>query len=130
MWETQHQAFHSLLVCHAGTHMRRELDRLVDHTERYRRVYVSAESGAWLEGAREHKELADTSRARDTTAATTLLAWHLSRAALTLIAGMDPAYDPALLRAAVRQATTAEVAADHATRRSRPRRKSSGGSQP
>lgn len=130
VWETQHQAFHSLLVSHAGVHMRRELARLADHTERYRRVYVNAESGAWREGAGEHEELADIARAGDARAATTLLARHLSRAALTLIAGMDPAYDPALLRAAVRQATSAEAPSDHATRPSRQRRTSSGGSPP
>jgi hypothetical protein len=36
-----------------------------------------------------------------------LLARHLSRAALTLVASMDPGHDPVLLRAAIRQVTAA-----------------------
>lgn len=108
-WEAQHQAFHSLLVSHAGERMRRELADLADHTSRYRRVYVIADPGVWLQGAHEHGELAGACRARDATSATALLARHLSRAALTVIAGVDPAYDPALLRAAVRQATAVEA---------------------
>lgn len=108
-WETQHQAFHSLLVSHAGDRMRRQLDDLVDHTERYRRVYVTAESRHWLEGVQEHGRLAQACRSRDAATATSLLARHLSRAALTIIASLDPSYNPALLRAAIRQATSMTV---------------------
>ena len=39
--------------------------------------------------------------------ASTLLARHLSRAGLALIASMDPTHEPALLRAAIRQALAA-----------------------
>jgi DNA-binding GntR family transcriptional regulator len=92
-------------VGHAGDRMRRSLAQWAERTERYRRVYVSDEGGGWTQGAREHALLARACRERDAGDAGRLLARHLSRAALTLIASMDPTHDPALLRAAVRQAT-------------------------
>lgn len=87
-WEQQHQRFRLLLLAHAGE-------------------YVSDEGGGWAQGAREHADLARLCRERDAEGAARLLARHLSRAALTLIASMDPLHDLALLRAAVRQVTAA-----------------------
>jgi DNA-binding GntR family transcriptional regulator len=109
-WEEQHQRFHMLLLAHAGDRMRASVAQWSEHTERYRRVYVSDGGGGWAQGAREHAELARLCRDRDAGGAARLLARHLSRAALTLIASMDPAHDPALLRAAVRQVTPADPA--------------------
>lgn len=109
-WEAQHQRFHTLLVAHAGERMRLSVEQWAEHTERYRRAYVADAGGGWAQGAREHAELARLCRERDAQGAARLLARHLSRAALTLIASMDPTHDPALLRAAVRQVT---AAADH-----------------
>jgi DNA-binding GntR family transcriptional regulator len=103
VWEERHQRFHSLLVSHAGDRMRRSLAQWAEHTERYRRVYVSDAGGGWTQGAREHAELARLCRERDGEEAARLLARHLSRAALTLVASIDPTHDPVLLRAAVRQ---------------------------
>jgi DNA-binding GntR family transcriptional regulator len=107
VWEEQHQSFHALLLAHAGDRMRRTLAQWAEHSERYRRVYVSDAGGGWMQGAREHAELARLCRERDADGAARLLARHLSRAALTLVASMDPAHDPALLRAAVRQVVAA-----------------------
>lgn len=118
VWERTHQQFHRLLLAHVGERMQRSLTQWADHTERYRRVYVSDDGGGWRSGAREHAELALACRARDVATATTLLARHLSRAALTLIAVMDPAHNPVLLRAAIRQVASAPVAVP-ATRRTR-----------
>ena len=106
-WEEQHQLFHALLLTHAGDRMRGTLAQWAEHSGRYRRVYVADAGGGWTQGAREHAELARLCRERDVEGAARLLARHLSRAALTLVASMDPTHDPALLRAAVRQ-----VAAD------------------
>jgi DNA-binding GntR family transcriptional regulator len=108
-WEEQHQRFHMLLVGHSGERMRRSVAQWAEHAERYRRVYVSDDGGGFLQGAREHAQLAAAARERDATGATRLLARHLSRAALTLIASMDPGHEPALLRAAIRQVAAADV---------------------
>lgn len=104
-WEETHQHFHDMLLMHAGERMRQSLAGWADHTERYRRVYVTDERGGWTLGALEHGELANLCRARDVARGTRLLARHLSRAALSLIATMDPEHNPVLLRNAVRQVT-------------------------
>lgn len=106
-WETQHRKFHMLLLKHAGERMVSSAADWADHTERYRRVYLSDDGGGWSQGAREHAEVVRLCRERDASNATQLLARHLSRAAITLIALMDPTHDAALLRAAVRQVTLA-----------------------
>ena len=103
VWERQHQRFHELLFAHAGADMRRLLLQWADHTERYRRVYVTDDGGGWRLGSAEHADLASACRRRDAATATDLLARHLSRAALTLVTAIDPAYEPHLLRAAIRQ---------------------------
>ncbi|WP_370326547.1 GntR family transcriptional regulator [Euzebya sp.] len=108
-WDRQHQQFHAMLFAHAGRAMARSIQQWGDHAERYRRAYVSDADGGWMAGAGEHAELATACRAGDTTHATALLARHLSRAGLRLIATIDPTHDPALLRAAVRQATAVEA---------------------
>jgi DNA-binding GntR family transcriptional regulator len=106
-WEEQHQRLHMLLLSHAGERMLGSLSQWAEHTERYRRVYMSDQSGGWAQGALEHAELVHLCRERDGRGAAGLLARHLSRAALTLVASMDPAHDPALLRSAVRQVVAA-----------------------
>ncbi|MDT7612707.1 MAG: hypothetical protein QOF00_154 [Pseudonocardiales bacterium] len=104
VWEDQHHRFHMRLVAHAGERMLSSMTQWAEHTGRYRKIYVSRDGSGWTLGAREHAELARLCRERDTAAATTLLARHLSRAGLALIASMDPAHEPPLLRAAIRQA--------------------------
>ena len=86
--------------------MLQRLLQWAQYTERYRRVYVADESGGWALGAAEHAQLVRLCRARDAAGATGLLARHLSRAALRLVATIDPTHEPALLRAAIRQATS------------------------
>jgi DNA-binding GntR family transcriptional regulator len=113
-WESRHQQFHSLLVHHVDPPMRAILAQWADHTSRYRRAYLADESGGWSQGAREHAQLLEHCRSADVPAAGRLLAQHLSRAAVTLLASIDPGHEPALLRAAVRQVTAAaDAAAQH-----------------
>jgi DNA-binding GntR family transcriptional regulator len=110
-WEAAHQRFHALLLNRSGDRLERSLAQWAQYTERYRRVYLADESGGWTLGAAEHAELARTCRAADPGAASRLLARHLSRAGLSLVATMDPTHEPVLLRAAVRQVfTTADAA--------------------
>lgn len=101
-WDEVHQAFHARLLTHSGPRMLDQAAEWAAHTQRYRRVY--ARDGRGLPpGAAEHATLVRLCRDRDAAGAAELLARHLSRAALTLIAEMDPAHDPVLLRAAVEQ---------------------------
>jgi DNA-binding GntR family transcriptional regulator len=101
-WDDVHQRFHTLLLAHSGMRMLASAAEWAAHTQRYRRAY--AEGGRGLpQGAGEHLVLAQLCRAGDALGASHLLALHLSRAALTLIAQMAPTHEPVLLRAAIRQ---------------------------
>ncbi len=104
VWEETHQRFHLGLVAHCGPGMLAAVRQWQEHTGRYRRVYVGSEDSGWTTGAREHAELVRLCRHRDAAGAVALLARHLARAALALIASMDPGHEPALLRAAIRGA--------------------------
>lgn len=106
-WDDVHQRFHMLLLAHSGARMLGTAVEWAAHTQRYRRVF--AEEGRGLPpGAGEHAALAALCRDRDGGAAARLLALHLSRAALTLIAQMAPTHEPVLLRAGIRQVLGAE----------------------
>lgn len=101
-WDEVHQGFHTRLLAHGGAKMLASAAEWAAHTRRYRRAYV--EEGRGLpQGAAEHAVLAQLCRQRDSDEAARLLALHLSRAALTLIAQMAPTHEPVLLRAAIRQ---------------------------
>lgn len=127
-WERRHQQFHALLVHHVDVPMRQVLAQWADHTSRYRRVYLADDGGGWSHGAREHSQLLEHCRTGDVTAAGGLLAQHLSRAAVTLLASMDAGYEPVLLRAAVRQvmAATDAAAQQNQDRQSRRRPRAGG----
>ena len=102
MWDEVHQRFHLLLLAHSGSKMLGSAAEWAAHTQRYRRAY--AEDGRGLpQGAGEHAILARLCRDGDAGKAARLMALHLSRAALTLIAQMTPTHDPVLLRTAIRQ---------------------------
>jgi DNA-binding GntR family transcriptional regulator len=104
-WEACHERFHALLFAHAGERTRSMLERWADCTERYRRVYVAQGNSGWTMGAAEHADLARACRAADVDGATALLAQHLARAGLTLVAIMNPSHRPVLLQSALRQVT-------------------------
>lgn len=104
-WETCHQRFHGLLFAHASGRTRSELAHWAEHTERYRRVYVQEGATGWTLGAAEHAQIALACRGSDVGAGSRILAQHLARAGLTLVAIMDPSHEPDLLRAALNQVT-------------------------
>lgn len=102
-WEAAHRTFHEELHKYAGSRISQLLAELSDHTLRYRRAYL-AEPRAWTAAAGEHRSILEACRAGDVSAACDHLARHLARTALTVIASVDPGYDPATVREALRQA--------------------------
>jgi DNA-binding GntR family transcriptional regulator len=104
VWEAAHHSFHRLLRRYAGERIGRQADDLSDHTERYRRVYM-AEPRAWSAAAAEHTAIVDACVAGDAALASTHLARHLARTALTLIALFSPEHEPAPVREALRLVT-------------------------
>ena len=106
-WEQVHRAFHAGLVQHAGARVITLLEQFYDHSERYRRVYVSGNPGVWSGSAPEHRQIFEACAAREAQRAGGLLARHLSRTALAGLTQMAPEHEPALLRTALRQVTAA-----------------------
>jgi DNA-binding GntR family transcriptional regulator len=104
-WEDVHRQFHLALVAHAGERLLRMIEQSIDHSERYRRVYITQGPRAWSIGATEHHEIVDACLDRDATAASALLARHLSRTALTVFMLVAPEHNPELIRMALRQTT-------------------------
>ena len=103
-WEEAHRAYHERFTCYAGPRITQLLRQLSDHTFRYRRAYLS-EPRAWTAAADEHRAILEACRAGDLTETTHQLSRHLARTALSLIASLDPAHDPAPIRDALRQVT-------------------------
>lgn len=106
-WEDVHRRFHTGLVAHAGDRIGRMLAELSDHAARYRRVYISGDPRAWSIGATEHRAIVDACARRDAAQAAALLGRHLARTALTDLAILAPEHEPALIRAAVHQLSSA-----------------------
>jgi DNA-binding GntR family transcriptional regulator len=110
-WEQPHRRFHEVLRRHAGARIRSLLSDLGAHSERYRRAYL-AESIAWTSAGAEHHAIADACRRRDASASAELLARHLARTALTVIATIAPEHDAFPVRAAVRLVTEGPPTSD------------------
>jgi len=98
-WEQPHRRFHAGLVGASGIRLRRMLDELSDHAERYRRFYtVTQQPSGWITGIGEHRAILDASKARSPDAAAKALATHLAHTAFGVILRVDPEYEPAALR--------------------------------
>jgi len=104
LWQAAHQRFHLLLRSYAGDRICRLAADLSDHTERYRRVYM-AEPRAWSAAIAEHTAIIDACVSGSAAVASTQLARHLARTALTLIAVFDPEHEPTPVREALRLVT-------------------------
>lgn len=117
-WETPHLRFHDGLIAYGGDRISHVVDQWFDHSERYRRIYIADEPSAWRVGANEHRAIFEACLNRHETLAAELLARHLSRTALTVLALVAPEHEPWVVRTAVRAATGAEPPTPVTRRRS------------
>ncbi|MBV8968240.1 MAG: GntR family transcriptional regulator, partial [Verrucomicrobia bacterium] len=101
-WEIPHRQFHGGLVQLAGERQRREIVRLSEHAERYRRAYTTEAPRAWAKGVKEHKAILDACIERDPNAAADRLARHYSSVVLGLLAMLAPEHEPVAVRTAMR----------------------------
>ncbi len=101
LWEKVHARFHTILWSHSGERIERELGYLSEHSARYRRMYLQGDPLAWAEGAKDHVGILDAAKTGQAMLASARHGVHLGRAALTVAAMIDPAYDPAVVRAAI-----------------------------
>jgi GntR family transcriptional regulator, rspAB operon transcriptional repressor len=96
-WEVPHLAFHHALVVKAGPRFALTLAELSDHGERYRRYYTEHASRSWERGAREHRAILAAVKLADPEASAHNLVAHLAHTVYSVIALIDPSYDPFML---------------------------------
>ena len=101
-WEIPHRRFHADLVQGAGERQRREITRLSEHAERYRRAYTTEAPRAWAKGVKEHKAILDACIDRDPILAAERLARHYSSVVLGLLGMLAPEHEPLAVRTAMR----------------------------
>jgi DNA-binding GntR family transcriptional regulator len=101
-WEVPHRKFHTGLVQCVGERQRREIMRLSEHAERYRRAYTTEAPRAWAKGAKEHRAILDACIGRDPVSASERLARHYSSVVLGLLGMLAPEHEPVAVRTAMR----------------------------
>jgi DNA-binding GntR family transcriptional regulator len=104
-WEQGNRRFHALLAIHAEERIRETIKRSIDASERYRRIKLQTIPHAREVAEAEHAAILAACRERNPDAAVELLARHLARTALTVVAQVAPEYEPTAVRAALRLVT-------------------------
>ena len=100
-WIKNHRAFHELLFCRANPLLQQRMHLDCQRSERY--VYNAMQSGLaelFRRAAIEHRELYDACRRRQPDVVVSLLADHLARAAIDIMARLAPYWEPTTLRSA------------------------------
>jgi DNA-binding GntR family transcriptional regulator len=101
-WEEFHAAFHRLLISRAGDRIVHDAEQLQDQAIRYRNIIGQRVDGVFEPGAIEHAALVVAAEQRDVEHVGVILARHLARAGLALLAQVNPTYDAVALRQALR----------------------------
>lgn len=102
VWEEENKQFHSILSLHAEGQLHEAIQRFLTGSERYQRLMVRTTEQVWEVGEAEHAAIVLACRKGDQYLAMEMLARHLARTALTLIAHVAPEYDPVTIRTALR----------------------------
>ncbi len=101
-WEQANGRFHELLVVHAEERLRASIKRSIEASERYCRIKLQSAPHAREIANAEHAAIFATCRQQNCDTAVELLARHLARSALTIIAQAAPEYEPTAVRTALR----------------------------
>jgi DNA-binding GntR family transcriptional regulator len=106
-WQSAHRDFHRVLVSRANDQFGRTIAAYQDRSERYWLMFIrtSGTSGGLTMRDAEHRAIADAARARQPSETALLLARHLSRTALTLMAQLAPEHEPLTVRTALQFVT-------------------------
>lgn len=100
-FDQAHRQFHAIAIRSAGPRHCEFSARLNEHAERYRRLYLG-QSRSYEQSRNEHRGIMAACAARDGEQVAVLLAEHYARIALTIIAQIDPLFEPKLVRSALR----------------------------
>jgi DNA-binding GntR family transcriptional regulator len=101
-WEAANARFHELLVVHAEERMRASIKRSIEASERYCRIKFQTIPNARDVAEAEHAAIFASCCDRNADSAVELLARHLARSSLVIIAHVDPEYEPTAVRTALR----------------------------
>lgn len=101
-WEQPHREFHGQLLKRSGTMLRRTLNQLSDHAERYRYIASTQAPMAWPNSVTDHQAILTATRARDVAALVEAVARHYARVALNAVTLAAPEHDPRQVREALR----------------------------
>lgn len=102
-FDVAHRQFHMIPIRLAGPRHADYSARLNEHAERYRRLYL-VQPSSYQQSHDEHQAILGACVKRDGEQLAYLLAEHYARIALTIVAQIDPAFEPRQLHSAVRQA--------------------------
>ena len=101
-WQVAHREFHRLLVGRASDQFGRTIAAYQDRAERYWVMFIRANGSEGLSMRdAEHRALFEAAARRDAKGTAVLLAKHLSRTALTLMAQLAPEHEPLTVRTAL-----------------------------
>jgi DNA-binding GntR family transcriptional regulator len=98
-WIKNHRAFHQMLFCRANPLLQLRMHVDCQRSERY--VYNAMQSGLtdiFHRAAREHQEIYQACKQRNSAAVVSMLADHLARAAIDIIVKLAPDWEPTTLR--------------------------------
>ena len=96
-----HAHFHSILLHNTGHRLSRQIRQLAEHSQRYRRIYLTQLPTAWDSVLENDTRILAAIRAGDFGTAVEGIARHLASTALAMVALKDPTYEPSILRAAL-----------------------------
>jgi DNA-binding GntR family transcriptional regulator len=101
-WEPVHSQFHRGLTVGCDEQMSRIIESVSDHTERYRRSSLyGSPARTWEIGNEEHEAIFEACKSGQPEEASILLARHLARSALTVLAKVAPEQNPVAVREAL-----------------------------
>lgn len=100
-WARAHRRFHRALIPEAGRDFARTLSTYFDRAERFRRMFQTEEILGGVRLTEEHESILRACRAKDGRNAAALVARHSARAALALMAEINPEREPTLVHTAL-----------------------------
>jgi DNA-binding GntR family transcriptional regulator len=100
-WYAAHKEFHAIATRAVGPHLQRTLASLAEQSERYIRLAQLGVPGSWARAHQEHEALLEALRAGSSAEAASVIARHLARTALSVLADVAPEYEPTATRTAL-----------------------------
>jgi DNA-binding GntR family transcriptional regulator len=120
-WDVLHAGFHMGLVAGCSEPMRRQIASLMARSDRYRRMSIAATdaAGGRATGAAEHAAIVAACEASEPRTAALLLAQHLARSAIVVVAHFAPDTDPFGVRRALQMVMSWAGDSDRPSRRTK-----------